>query len=229
MEDFHRLRQELRQTKAFSEMLRGQAHEYSNKLHTLAGLLQMEAYQEAIDLITKESTGLQQFIQILAEAVPHPALAAIIMGKYNRALEMKVDFRFNPDSSMGKLPEGYDTDRLITIIGNLIDNALEAAAGFSGRSPSIQIFMTDIGHDLIFEIEDSGPGIAPAHQEKIFEKSYSTKNPVKGQRGIHGVGLYLVDHCVKDLGGHLMVSVGDLGGALFTLSLPKHLAQGETS
>ncbi|MCG8618529.1 MAG: sensor histidine kinase [Desulfobacterales bacterium] len=228
MEDFHRLQQELRQTKAFSEMLRGQAHEYSNKLHTLAGLLQMEAYPEAIDLVTKESTGLQQFIQTLAEAIPHPALAAIIMGKYNRALEMKVDFRFNPDSSMGNLPEGYDYDRLITIIGNLIDNALEAAPEGTGHSPSIQIFMTDIGHDLIFEIEDSGPGIPPADQDKIFEKHYSTKNADNGPRGIHGVGLYLVDTYVNDLGGHLMVSTGDLGGALFTLSLPKHPPSGET-
>ena len=72
MADFYKLRQELRQTREFSEMLRVQAHEYSNKLHTLAGMLQMEAYKDALELVTRESTGLQRLIQVLARAVPHP-------------------------------------------------------------------------------------------------------------------------------------------------------------
>ncbi len=221
MEDFHKLRQELRQIKEFSEMLRVQAHEYSNKLHTLAGLLQMEAYQEAIELVTKESAGLQRLIQTLGDAIPHPALAAIIMGKYNRALEMKVDFKFNPDSYMGDIPMDYDQDKLVTILGNLLDNAMEAAAGFTGRRPCIQVFMTDIGCDLIFEIEDSGPGVSVDLADKIFLKAYSGKAS-KGDLGnIHGVGLYLVDQYVRQLKGQITVSTGELGGALFTLSLPK--------
>ncbi|MEH0022882.1 MAG: sensor histidine kinase [Desulfobacter sp.] len=222
MEDFYKLRQELRQTKAFSEMLRVQAHEYSNKLHTLAGMLQMEAYQDAVELITSESSGLQHLIQTLAEAVPHPALAAIVMGKYNRALEMKVAFRFNPDSTMGNVPENYDYDKLVTILGNLLDNALEAAAGFSGRPSCVQVFMTDIGHDLIFEIEDSGPGIPEGRQQEIFSKAYTTKTPGRDQGNIHGIGLFLVNQYVETLGGLITVSTGELGGALFTLSLPKH-------
>ncbi len=114
----------------------------------------MEAYQEALDLVTRESSGLQSLIQFLSRAVPHPTLAAIIMGKYNRALEMKVEFLLNPDSTMGQIPEGYEVGRLVTILGNLIDNALEAALRCQKqRPPCIQLFMTDIGHDLIFEIE----------------------------------------------------------------------------
>ncbi len=221
MEDFHKLREELRQTRQFSEMLRVQAHEYSNKLHTLSGLLQMEAYQEALELVTRESSGLQSLIQFLAQAVPHPALAAIIMGKYNRALEMKVDFQLNPDSTMGEIPEKFDQEKLVTILGNLLDNALEASLRNPDQHPRIQLFMTDIGHDLIFEIEDSGPGVPVELQEKIFLKGYSSKNPGSARKDIHGIGLFLVDSYVAQLDGQITVSTGDLGGALFTLSLPK--------
>jgi PAS domain S-box-containing protein len=222
LEDFHRLQAKLRQTQQFSEMLRVQAHEYSNKLHTLAGLLQMGSYPEAIELITRESSGLQSLIGFLNRAVPHPALAAIIMGKYNRALEMKVEFLLNPDSTMGQIPEAYDQDKLVTILGNLLDNALEAALDGRERPACIQLFMTDMGHDLIFEVEDSGPGVSIELQEKIFSKGYSSKKS-KGFKGdLHGVGLYLVDRLLTDLNGQLTISTGDLGGALFTLSLPKH-------
>jgi two-component system CitB family sensor kinase/two-component system sensor histidine kinase DcuS len=222
LEDFHRLRVKLRQTQQFSEMLRVQAHEYSNKLHTLSGLLQMGAYPEALELVTREASGLQSLIQFLNRVVPHPAVAAIIMGKYNRALEMKVAFLLNADSTMGQIPEAYDQDKLVTILGNLLDNALEAAQRGRNRPARIQLFMTDMGHDLIFEVEDSGPGVSIELQEKIFSKGYSSKHS-KGLHGeIHGVGLYLVDRLLTDLNGQLTVSTGELGGALFTLSLPKH-------
>jgi sensor histidine kinase regulating citrate/malate metabolism len=85
--------------------------------------------------------------------------------------------------------------------------------------------MTDMGHDLIFEVEDSGPGVSIELQEKIFSKGYSSKK-AKGFNGdLHGVGLYLVDRLLTELNGQLTVSTGDLGGALFTLSLPKHPAK----
>lgn len=222
MEDFYRLRKELHHTRAFSEMLRVQAHEYSNKLHTLAGLLQMEAYSEAVELVTKESSGLQSLIELLGRAVPHPALAAIIMGKHNRALEMKVNFIFNPDSSLVDIPQDLDQERVVAILGNLLDNAIEAASLYPGRVPSVRLFMTDYGHDLIFEIEDSGQGISPALHEKIFTKGYSSKTEKKGLASLHGIGLFLVKQYVNELKGQIMVSAGELGGALFTVILPKH-------
>ncbi|MCP3943004.1 MAG: sensor histidine kinase [Desulfobacteraceae bacterium] len=223
IEDFHKLQEELHQTRQFSEMLRVQAHEYSNKLHTLAGMLQMANYQEALELVTLESSGLQSLIQFLNRAVPHSGLAAIIMGKYNRSLEMKVNFQFNTDSTMEKIPADYNKEKLVTILGNLLDNALEAAINYQQkRLPRIQLFMTDIGYDLIFEIEDSGPGVSIALQKKIFTKGYSSKKNNGPQGDFHGIGLYLVNRYVADLNGHLAISTGDLGGALFTLSLPKH-------
>lgn len=222
IEDFYRLQKELRQTREFSEMLRVQAHEYSNKLHTLSGLLQMEAYSQALDLVSRESSGLQYLIGFLSRAVPHPLLAAIIMGKYNRALELKVEFLLNPESTMEEIPKTFDQAKLVTILGNLLDNALEAALRCrEERPPRIQLFMTDMGHDLIFEIEDSGPGVALDIQDQIFTRGYSSKKPDPLQPDIHGVGLYLAQRNVEMLKGQIIVSTGELGGALFTLILPK--------
>lgn len=229
MDDLTRLQLELRQSQEFTEMLRVQAHEYSNKLHMLAGYLQIEAYDEALELVSHEACGLQSLIQFLAAAVPHASLAAIIMGKFNRASEMKVEFLLDPNSSMVDIPAGYNFDKLVTILGNLIDNALEAAVAQSERPPCVQLFMTDIGHDLIFEIEDSGAGIPVALQETIFQQGYTSKALQHDVNHAHGVGLYVVRRYVQQLAGDLTIATGDLGGALFTLSLPKQPQRGEQS
>ncbi|MBW2187917.1 MAG: GHKL domain-containing protein, partial [Deltaproteobacteria bacterium] len=130
-------------------------------------------------------------------------------------------------SSMADIPADYNFDKLATIVGNLIDNALEAAVAYGQRPACIQLFMTDIGHDLIFEIEDSGAGIAVEIQETIFQQGYTSKPAEHDLNHAHGVGLYLVRRYVKQLAGELTISTGDLGGALFTLSLPKKPQRGE--
>nr|WP_320049141.1 sensor histidine kinase [uncultured Desulfuromonas sp.] len=220
-EELDRLEEELRQTREFTEMLRVQAHEYSNKLHTLSGLLQIQAYDEALDLIVREAEDYQSLIQFLTRAVPHPMIAAIILGKYNRAQELKVAFSIDPDSTMADIPDSLNQQKLVTILGNLLDNALEAAQRNSDAPAKIQLFMTDIGHDLIFEIEDSGSGIDPDKQEHVFIKGYSSKSDESATHGAHGVGLYLVREKVEELAGQVTISTGDLGGALFTLIIPK--------
>ena len=229
IDDLTRLQQQLRQSQEFTEMLRVQSHEYSNKLHMLGGLLQIEAYDEALELVSHEASGLQSLIQFLSDAVPHTTLAAIIMGKFNRANEMKVEFLLDPQSSMADIPNDYNFDKLATIIANLIDNALEAAVAYRDRPACVQLFMTDIGHDLIFEIEDSGAGVGVELQETIFQQGYTSKSAEHDLNHAHGVGLYLVRRYVQQLAGELTISTGDLGGALFTLSLPKHPQRGERS
>ncbi|MDY0190726.1 MAG: sensor histidine kinase [Desulfuromonas sp.] len=229
MDDLTRLQLELRQSQEFTEMLRVQAHEYSNKLHMLAGFLQIKAYDEALELVSNEASGLQSLIHFLSTTVPHSSLAAIIMGKSNRANELKVEFLLDPDSSMVDIPTGYNFDKLVTIVGNLIDNALEAAVAYSARPPSVKLFMTDMGHDLIFEIEDSGAGVPVALQEIIFQQGYTSKAAQHDLYHAHGVGLYVVSNYVQQLAGDLTISTGDLGGALFTLSLPKQPQRKEQS
>jgi sensor histidine kinase regulating citrate/malate metabolism len=85
-----------------------------------------------------------------------------------------------------------------------------------GKDGIVHLSMTDLGNDIIIEIEDSGPGIEEGSEEKIFERGMSTKN---GHHG--GVGLYLVKEALENLGGHITIGESELGGVLFTVIIPK--------
>lgn len=208
------LAKQLSQVKEYSEMLRAQTHEYSNKLHTIAGLIQIGHEKEALELIGRESAGYQGLIAFLAKAVPHPVLAAFIIGKYNHAQELRIDFEIDPDSQLIDVPADLNREKVLTILGNLLNNAFDAALQ-SGRSPQVKLSMTDIGNDLVFEVEDSGEGISQELTDKIFEKGFSTKHTDRGQ------GLYLVKKALYDLGGQITLADSDMGGALFSVFIPK--------
>lgn len=207
---------ELARVQQYIEMLRVQTHEYSNKLHTIGGLIQIQAYQEALDLVVKEATGYQDIIRFLQQTVPHPVIAAIILGKYSRAKEVRVDFHIDPESSMVDVPEWIDQEAVVTILGNLIDNAIEAVVDQPASARRVELSFTDLGNELIFEVGDSGPGIPPGRLEHVFSKGVSTKG--KRRRGL---GLYLVELRLEDMNGNITVSESEQGGALFTVAIPK--------
>ncbi len=213
-EELDILAKQLSQVKEYSEMLRAQTHEYSNKLHTIAGLIQIDHDKEALELIGRETAGYQGLIAFLAKAVPFPVIAAFILGKYNHAQELRIEFKIDPDSQLTDVPSELSREKLVTILGNLIDNAFDAALQ-GERSAKVKLSMTDVGNDLVFEVEDSGTGLSPEKSEQIFEKGFTTK------QDDHGQGLYLVKRALKDLGGQITLSNSDLGGALFSVFIPK--------
>jgi len=208
------LAKQLLQIKGYSEMLRTQTHEYSNKLHTIAGLIQTGHKDEALDLISKETAGYQGLIAFLAKAVPHTVLAACIIGKYNYAQELRVDFIIDPESQLIDVPADLNLEKIVTILGNLINNAFDATL-LSENKPQVTISMTDFGNDLVFEIGDSGLGVPPEIAEKIFDRGFTTK------RKERGYGLYLVMRTLNDLHGQITLGDSELGGALFTVFIPK--------
>ncbi|MDW7645839.1 MAG: sensor histidine kinase [Desulfuromonadales bacterium] len=214
-DELDRLGRELSQMQEYSELLRSQSHEYSNKLHTIAGLLQIGAQQEALDLIMTEASGYEELIRTLTKAVPDPVVAGLILGKFNRARELKVHLSLDPDSSLADVPAPIDRQHLVTILGNLLDNAFEAVRA-GDRPWEVRLILTDLGDDLILEVEDSGPGVSPEVAETLFDKGVTTK----GQAG-RGFGLYLLRQAVTALGGSITYGQGELGGALFTVSIPK--------
>jgi two-component system CitB family sensor kinase/two-component system sensor histidine kinase DcuS len=207
---------ELSRVQEYSELLRVQTHEYSNKLHTIAGLIQIEAYREALELVVTESSGYEEFIRFLGESVPHPVIAAIILGKYNRAKELRINFAIDRDSSMADVPKWIRQEKIVTIVGNLLDNAFDAVLTQPQQLRMVEMSFTDLGNDIVFEVEDAGPGVPVDQLERIFEKGVSSKG-----RGRRGVGLYLVRQRLDELNGQIMVSRGSLGGALFTVVIPK--------
>lgn len=213
------LAKQLSQVKEYSDLLRAQTHEYSNKLHTIAGLIQIGHDKEALELINRESAGYQGLIAFLAKAVPYPVLAAFIIGKYNHAQELRIDFQIDPDSLLTDVPSELSREKILTILGNLVDNAFDAALK-NDAAPQVKLSLSDSGNDLVFEVEDSGAGIPDDIADQIFIKGFSTKQKDRGQ------GLYLVKKALDDLGGEIAFSDGALGGALFSVFIPKQRNRG---
>jgi len=217
-DELDRLTRELAKFQNYSDMLRAQAHEYSNKLHTIAGLIQLESYEEALELIVRQEASFQDLVGLLARIAPDPILSALIIGKFNHAQEIKVDFVIDPESSRADLPEGLDRSLLVTILGNLLDNAFEAVRESGRERREVILSLGASEEDIFFTVEDSGPGIAPEVAGRIFQKGVSTK----GSMG-RGVGLHLLSQSLQELRGSITLGQGRQGGARFTVTIPKDL------
>ncbi|MBZ0334048.1 sensor histidine kinase [Marinobacter sp. AL4B] len=210
--------QQLTRIQQYADTLRSQTHEYSNKLHTIAGLIQIGANDDALSLIGRETSDHQSLIHLLLEAVPDPIIAGCLLGKYNRAREMGLHLNIEPDSQMSDIPDALPRDQLVSVLGNLIDNALEATRQHAGEGGCVTLSMTDLGHELIFEVDDQGVGIGDNERERIFEKGVTSKHDTGKQ---HGYGLYLVRQFLDRWGGSITVESLPDAGSRFTLYLPK--------
>ncbi|MGO4787549.1 ATP-binding protein [Paenibacillus sp. 2KB_20] len=211
-----RLTEELTQVKRYTEALRAQTHEYSNKLYTIYGLIQLESYQEAMDLITHETDVHQNLIQFLLQEIPDPIIGGILIGKFNRGSELKVKVEIDRSSSFKDIPGHISRNQLVAIIGNLIDNAMEAALGSKPENRWASVKLHDKGNQLMIEVSDSGSGIAEAGTDRLFERGYSTK----GERN-RGFGLSIVNGAIQQLHGTIACHNSPVGGAVFTVKIPK--------
>lgn len=215
------LTKELTRVKQYANALRAQTHEFSNKLHMILGLLQLGKKKEVIDYIQKESNLQKNWIRILIRKVADPLISGILLGKLNQANESGVDLVIHPDSILENQLSEKKCEVLLTTIGNLIDNAMDAVKKNPSSNRKISIFFTDIGDDIIFEIEDSGEGITEALAQKIFEQGFTSKEGMN-----RGFGLALTKQLIAEVHGALYLEEGELGGACFVVSIPKNPREG---
>jgi len=209
------LLRELDNARSVSEALRAQAHDFSNRLHTIAGLIELGRQEEAIQLTTESSSVSQELTESLLERVGDPVLGALLLGKSAVAAERGIQFRLSPDSRLDG-DAGHPRD-LITVVGNLIDNALDAAATSANGGPRwVEVSIHKADGDAIIKVHDSGPGIGEDQLGQIFSEGYTTKLAGPGSR--RGLGLALVKQVAARRGGD--VTVLNQGGALFTVRLP---------
>lgn len=213
--ELYLLTQQLSQLKQYADGLRAQTHEFSNKLHTISGLIQLESYQEAIDFITRESDAQSDLLKLTLKEIPDPIIGGLLIGKINRARELKVNLNIEEESTFKDVPSSIDRNMLVTILGNLLDNAMEAVLG-NRENKHVSLLLTDLGQDLILEIEDNGPGIPAEISDQIFHVGFSTKKAEK-----RGIGLALVKRAVEGLGGMIEHHPGQAGGTRFFVAIPK--------
>ncbi|NSL52494.1 ATP-binding protein [Calidifontibacillus erzurumensis] len=214
--EIDQLTEELSQVKRYTEALRAQTHEFHNLLYTISGLIQLESYDEALELIHNETTIHRDVVQFIMKKLSDPWLGGIILGFYNRARELKIDFIVDRESSLKELPKHIDQSYFVSILGNLMTNAFEAVEKNKPGNKKVRLFITDYGDDVLIEVEDSGTGIADHLMPNIFKRGFSTK-----QGGNRGYGLAQVKKLVDELNGTVAIEKGDLDGALFIIAIPK--------
>ena len=206
------LERELGSSRATSNTLRAQTHEFANQLHTISGLLHLEEYDEVVRFVDGVRMSRTALYDEVTSRVADATLAALLIAKASLANERGVELRLLPESHVGKVYGALSRD-LTTVVGNLVDNALDAAASSSGERPHVAVLLMEREGCVVVTVSDSGPGVPDP--EEIFRQGWSTKStPEDGGRGF---GLALTRLVCRRRGGDVTVHNED--GAVFTATL----------
>ncbi len=213
--DIDSLSAQLSQVKRYVDNLRIMRHEQLNRMNTLSGLLHMGRFEDAIDYIEAQSEHEQEWLDFVSARFSSPLLCGLLLGKAARAREKGVILHFDPACLMDKPFPPLSEAELISVIGNLLDNAIEATQRAPMPHEPVEVLIKLSARELIIEVADHGVGIAPAIREHMFERGVTTKT-----RGDHGIGLYLTESYITRTGGTIEVSDNVPRGAIFSLFIP---------
>ncbi|MFF8590784.1 ATP-binding protein [Streptomyces sp. NPDC015220] len=210
---------ELDSERGFTQALRSQAHEAANRLHTVVSLIELGRAEEAVGFATAELELAQALTDQVVSAVSEPVLAALLLGKTAQANERGVELVVSEDGGLddGLLPETLPSRDLVTILGNLVDNAVDAAQGSARSRVTVTVTACAREAELVLRVADTGPGVDPSHSELLFQRGFTTKPTGPGGRGL---GLALVRQAVQRHEGTLTVTEAEEGGAVFEARLP---------
>jgi two-component system CitB family sensor kinase len=213
------LASELTGTRTLTESLRAQQHEFANRMHAIAGLLELGRLPEALSYVHEIRGTSADLDETLRAHIAAPQIIGLLLGKAAEAGERGIDLRVSPDTVLGEAPERVQA--LTTIVGNLVDNAFDAVA--ATRPPRrVELSIVEGPDAVTVRVADSGPGIDPSALPHLFETGYTTK--AGDLAGHSGIGLALVRAAAVQAGGTVSVSTGP--GAVFTVVLPRALRPG---
>jgi two-component system, CitB family, sensor kinase len=207
--DLQALTGELDSVRGLAESLRSQAHEAANRLHTIVSLVELGRTEEAVRFATEELRIAQQLTDRVVGAVAEPVLAALLLGKAAEASERGAALVITEDTEVDDV--AVPPRDLVTILGNLIDNALDAALEGTGK-PQVFVTARTVDGELVLRVADTGSGLDAESLREAFHRGWSTK------AGNRGLGLALVGQAVRR--NHGTIEVGVDPGAVFTVRLP---------
>ncbi|WP_235503546.1 sensor histidine kinase [Aeromicrobium sp. Root344] len=203
---------ELDTVRGLAEALRAQNHESSNRMHTMVSLIEIGQSEEAIDFATRELDVARRLTDRMVESIDEPVIAALLLGKSAQAAERGVTLTIEPATRVTGLTT--TAHEAVTILGNLVDNAIDAAQSSVDRQVAVTV--TSTTEQLHVRVEDSGPGVEPQDRETVFVRGWSTK-PDEGTG--RGIGLALVGQLVRRHGGRATIGESPLGGAAFDVRI----------
>ncbi|MBW8091811.1 MULTISPECIES: sensor histidine kinase [Streptomyces] len=214
-----RLEREIGSFRSTSELLRAQTHEFANQLHTISGLIQIGEQEEVVRYIRALNQRRQSLDMSIGRRVRDTAVAALLMAKASQAAERKVALRLSDRTALDRLtPE--DAADVATVIGNLVDNAIDAATSEhgdgdrdrAGEEPWVEVELRRDNASVEIVVRDSGPGVAPELAQEVFAHGFTTKAAREGERGI---GLALTRLVCERRGGEIAVT-NTPQGAMFS-------------
>ncbi|GAA3764729.1 sensor histidine kinase [Microbacterium kribbense] len=208
------LLRELDNVRGLTDALRAQQHEFANRVHALSGMLELGSIEEATAYVAELSATATDLAARLQRQIASPQLVGLLVAKSVVAGERGITLTLTDGSELGEAEA--DARLLLTVLGNLVDNAIDAAV--AGVQPGwVEVDIRPEGGEIQMQVRDSGPGIPPEAAAMVFEDGFSTK-PADGARR-RGLGLALVHRIVAQHGGRIDVSHGP--GAIFTVWLPR--------
>ena len=220
--DINTLSSQLSQVKRYADSLRIMRHEQLNWTATLVGLLQMQRYDDAMRYIQAQSAGAQQVLDFVSARFTSPALCGLLLGKYVGAREKGVELKFDPACQLSRLPAAISETALMSVVGNVLDNAVDATLSVSRPAPPVELYISDRNHELVIEVADQGCGVDEALKPHLFEQGVTSK-PVRDDDLLgaeHGIGLYLAASYVHQAGGSIEIEENSPQGTIFSVFIP---------
>ena len=196
------------------EALRASTHEFLNKLHIISGMLQMENYDQAITFIDGLSNDTQNSYQSVIQQIQNKTIAALLLGKQSRARELDIDFSIQKNCYLDSHNDFLSTKELVTIVGNLIENAFHAVENRNGIR-QVQLFIGQTSDGLTIITDDTGCGMTEAQINDLMTGNFTTRG--EG----HGIGFRLIREIVNKHDGYLSIDSEPDVGSSFTISIQK--------
>ncbi|MDE5412215.1 ATP-binding protein [Alkalihalobacterium chitinilyticum] len=213
--EVNRLAKELTGVQAFVDALRVQNHEYSNKLHTIAGLIQLNQGNKALDYIFELNEEHSALSRILMQQIHDDSIVGLLLGKVSRGKELGISLKINKSSSFVNYPEGITNHDLVVIIGNLIDNSYDALLETDTSDKTVYILVKELEEELFIQVSDNGIGIPKGYKERIFTRGFSTK-----KKEGRGIGLFLIQSIVERVNGTIDIDSEENEGTTISITLP---------
>lgn len=208
-----KLAEELTGVKAFVSALRVQNHEYMNKLHTIAGLIQLGHKEKALEYVFKVTEEQAQLTRFLSKNIKDESISGLLLSKISRGKELGIQVIIDRHSQLKKFPPHLDHHDFVVILGNLIENAFDSFQTVVDRNKEMYISIEQNDEILSLSVEDNGCGIDEQHKAHIFDEGFSTKGT-----NDRGIGLYLIKQIVEKGKGLIRVESVKGKGTIFTIT-----------